>query len=218
MALGNHNDPLKALYGNKFKANGPIKMVLVEPQPAIVTRLRDLTVDMPHVHVLNAAVCGNGSVDGMKQTVSFYEIDMEKVAAMKAPPIFFVKNGQVASLNKSHIMKYKPQVPEIESLIREIQVKCLSFRKVLQRYHVASRELAGLVIDAEGHDSEILATIDWETDDALRPQLLIFEWRSMLAEQRLHHVQRLEQHGYNCSSRVDYENYWCIHIHATDGA
>ena len=129
---------------------------------------------------------------------------------MKHAPIFFVKNGQVASLNRSHILRVsKRYVPHIDSLIREIRVPCVSVAGVLQRSHIGSRSLAGLVIDAEGHDAAILASIDW-SDEALRPHLLVFERLGMGEAERHREVQRLQGLGYACTARVDVENFWCV--------
>ena len=205
LAFGNHNDPIRDLYDGVTISQ--VQFVLVEPQSRIASRLRNMTRNMPMVHVENAVVCAEADSG---QDVPFYEIDMDKVAAMKKAPIFFVKNGQVASLNRSHIVDTSRRfVPEIDSLIRQIKLPCLSVASVLRRYSIGSRDLAGLIIDAEGYDATILASINW-MDAWLRPKVLVFERLGMTSGVRASLENRLRKElGYSCSSLLDAENIWC---------
>lgn len=201
LAFGNRNDPLRPLYR---RLPSDLRVILVEPQPAIAARLRNMTSRMQHVHVAEAAVCSDVSHDH----VTFYGINRTKAAALKGKPVFFLANSQVASLDRQQIVKSKKIVKEIESLIEEIQVQCMSVAGILQRYGIRSNELAGLVIDAEGHDARILASIDW-ADNQLRPQLLIFERTAMASGELKSSVQLMSRAGYNCSRVRDKENVWC---------
>ena len=71
LGFTNHNDPITKLV---LRTTG-LRVLLVEPQPSIATRLRNLSRPYPHVAVHNAAVCQRDAV------VPFYEIDETKVRA-----------------------------------------------------------------------------------------------------------------------------------------
>jgi hypothetical protein len=79
LGFQNHNDPMTKLV---HRATG-LRVVLVEPQPSIVARLRNATAQFPNVAVHHSAVCRRDVA-----ALPFYEIDEAKVRALTRRPIW----------------------------------------------------------------------------------------------------------------------------------
>jgi FkbM family methyltransferase len=154
--------------------------LLVEPVPhlyeALVARYRD----RPGVRLERAAVSTH---DG--------EAPLYRLRSVpgKTPQWF----DQLASLNREVLLKHRSAIPEIESLLIEERVPTVRLETLLARHNVARIDL--LVIDTEGHDYEILRTLDFSR---FRPVLLMFEHQHLSASDKAAAVALLETRGYRC--------------------
>lgn len=152
--------------------------LLVEPVPhlheALVARYRD----RPGVRVERAAVSTH---DG---EAPLYRLRSEPG---KTPEWF----GQLATLNREVLLKHRPSIPEIESLLIEESVPTVRLDTLLKRHGVSRIDL--LVIDTEGHDFEILRALDFTR---FRPVLLMFEHQHLSANDKAAAYALLETQGY----------------------
>lgn len=151
--------------------------LLVEPVPhfyeALVARYRD----RPGVRVERAAV---SSIDG--------EAPLYRLRNVPGQPEWF---GQLATLNREVLLKHRPSIPEIESLLMEESVPTVRLDTLLKRHGVSRIDL--LVIDTEGHDFEILRALDFTR---FRPVLLMFEHQHLSANDKAAAYALLETQGY----------------------
>lgn len=134
--------------------------ILVEPVPHLFEKLKATYADYD-VHLENAAIT---SQNGFQ-------------------PIYRIQGNDstlpdwhdgLASLDKKVILSHVDSIPEIESLIIDETIKTLTFTALLNKYEI--NEINILHIDTEGHDYEILKTIDFET---IRPDIIIYEFHHL---------------------------------------
>lgn len=123
-----------------------IRGLIVEPQEGAFEMLRKNYADQPRVLLVRAAV------SAVEETRDFFTV--------KDSPL------QVASFDRSHLRKSK--VPE-EKIVRT-EIRCRTLEG-LRREH-GFRKFDLVQIDAEGHDYEIIKTIDFGT---AKPSLIRFE-------------------------------------------
>jgi len=152
--------------------------LLVEPVPylyeALVARYRD----RPGMRVERAAV---SAIDG---EAPLYRL---RTVPGKMPEWF----GQLATLNREVLLKHRPSIPEIDSLLIEESVPTVRLDTLLERHGVTRIDL--LVIDTEGHDFEILRALDFTR---FRPVLLMFEHQHLSANDKAAAYALLQTHGY----------------------
>jgi hypothetical protein len=122
-----------------------------------------------------------------------------------------VQNQQIASLSKQHLLKFRKRVPNIDELIRESSLPCHSVASVLRAHSIAPGELFALVVDAEGHDSEVLDGVDWSVT---RPLLLVYEKLHLSQGALARTLREMGQRGYRCNRKLDAENVWCTRTSA----
>src|SRR6267143_1662074 len=153
--------------------------LLVEPVPhlydALVARYRD----RPGVRVERYAV---STRDG---EAAIYRL---RTVPGKTPEWF----SQLATLNREVLLKHRSSIPEIESLLIEERVPTVRLETLLARHGVSRIDL--LVIDTEGHDYEILRTLDFTR---FRPVLLLFEHQHLSANDKAAACALLGTSGYN---------------------
>ncbi len=82
-------------------------------------------------------------------------------------------------------------IPDIESRIVSSEVTALTFESLCRRNRVERVDL--LLIDTEGHDWQILRSIDL---DRHRPRLVIYEHYHLSARDRAAAREHLARHGY----------------------
>ena len=207
LAFRNKNDPVRSLV-NEPAMRSVLRVVLVEPQPRVADELRRMTSNMSLVSVINSAACQSDSPNN----VTFYQISAAKVSALKHKPIWFVKDAQISSLSKAHIQKFRRYVGgDIDRLIEEIAVPCLSVHSLVASVGMAWRDVVGIIIDTEGHDAQVVAGINFME---WKPSLVVYERMHMKADERTATASRLHQQlGYSCSRSLDAENIWCARDH-----
>jgi len=129
LAFQNHNDPLTQL----IIQQPSLRVVLVEPQPHIAARLRNATRGYENVFVHQAAACRSDAAN-----ITFWEIDQSK---LRGSEIWFVREQQIASLDRTHLLKHKAFAHNIAHLTRGIEVPCHSVRTILQLHAIATRRV-----------------------------------------------------------------------------
>lgn len=153
--------------------------LLVEPVPHLFEALVERYRNRPGVRVERAAV---STRDG---EAPFYQL---RRVPGKTPEWF----NLLGSLNREMLLKQRSSIPEIDSLLIEERVPTVRLDTLLARHGVSRIDL--LVIDAEGHDWEILRALDFTR---FRPLLLMFEYQYLSANDKAAAYALLETQGYN---------------------
>jgi FkbM family methyltransferase len=99
---------------------------------------------------------------------------------------------QLATLDREVLLKHRSSIPEIDSLLIEERVPTVRLDTLLARHKVSRIDL--LVIDAEGHDFEILRTLDLAR---FRPTLLMFEHQHLSENDKEAAYALLKTAGYD---------------------
>lgn len=144
-----------------------LRSVLVEPQVAAFTRLRETYRDQPQVTLLQAAI---GEREGERE--------------------LYYRRGtasQAASFNREHLRRHG--IPDDE-IVAE-RVACHTVAEVLRRGGLDHVDL--IQIDAEGHDWPIIRSIDFSR---VQPAILRFEHHHMTNRDADACLELLARHGY----------------------
>lgn len=166
--------------------------VMVEPVPYVFERLRLRHGRNPRLALENAAV---GDRDGSRP---FYMLE-----PLDRPPNRYY--DQMGSFSREHIEKHERFQPGLSAHIREIQVQCLTLSSLLRKHGITQLEL--LHVDAEGHDFEVIRSLDF---DACTPALVLFESGHLRRAERAACEAFLQERGY----RLLYEGRDCLALHA----
>jgi FkbM family methyltransferase len=147
--------------------NYPAHGVLVEPQPRVFERLRNRHERRGDLTLVNAAIDSEGG----------------------SRPFYLAKDADVqfASFDRGHLLRHGLTADEIEA----VEVECLTIDDVLDRAGMESVDL--VQVDAEGHDYEILRSIDL---DRLAPKIIRFEHRHFDRGDLTKWVDTLAEHNY----------------------
>ncbi len=116
---------------------------------------------------------------------------------------------QVGTLNRDFLLRAiagmrswgidGPVPPEVEDAIVSIEVPCVSFNALMEKYRVETIDY--LSIDAEGSDYEIFCSIDFTR---YRPRILVIETGDMQEAQRSDFDARLAKLGLVYLTRMDF--------------
>lgn len=166
--------------------------LMVEPVPHVFDLLRARHGSNPRLVLENLAI---GDTDG---TRPFYCLE-----PLANPPSPFY--NQLGSFSRAHIESHERFFPGVSRHIREIQVPCLRLASLLRKHGITDLDL--LHVDAEGHDFEVLKTLDFES---IAPRLLLFELGHLPRAQREACSAFLEARGY----RLLHEGRDCLALHA----
>lgn len=131
--------------------------ILVEPVKYIYEELRRTYASQSNLHFENSALNMNS---GSRNIYRLRKTD-------DPLPWFYEK---LATFHKDVLIKHKVFIPNILNYIVEEQITCITFDELIRRYNVQKIDL--LVIDTEGHDYEILKTINF---NYLRPKAIFLE-------------------------------------------
>jgi FkbM family methyltransferase len=147
--------------------NYPARGVLVEPQPRVFERLRNRHERRGDLTLVNAAIDSEGG----------------------SRPFYLAKDADVqfASFDRGHLLRHGLTADEIEA----VEVECLTIDDVLDRAGMESVDL--VQVDAEGHDYEILRSINLER---LAPKMIRFEHRHFDRSDLTKWVDTLAEHNY----------------------
>lgn len=128
-------------------------------------------------------------------------VRLERAAIAKEPGIreLFVLDGAApalrasvhSSFSKGVVSSRAAAIGGIEDCITSIPVPCISFEQLCERAGLEDPNL--VVIDTEGHDFEILKSIDLKR---FRPALFVYEHYHLNAGDREACRRRLQEHGY----------------------
>jgi FkbM family methyltransferase len=144
-----------------------LRGVVVEPQASVLDSLEASYADHPQVRVVNAAVAdANGTRD------------------------FYTTAGgpsRKASFFRPQLLKHGIPANQIET----VQVRCATIASLLQEYGFDRCDL--LQIDAEGYDSQIIRTIDF---DAVQPLIVRFEQVHLTNADCEECIELLASHGF----------------------
>jgi FkbM family methyltransferase len=156
--------------------------LMVEPVPYIFERLEANYATVDRVTLVRAAV---GSRDG---TIPFYYL-VDATAEERAQlPDWY---DGIGSFSREAVLGHGKHMPDIESRIIEADVETLTLNSLCARHGIDALDL--LVIDTEGHDWEIIRSIDF---DAIRPALLIYEHFHLPPDDRAACLGHLHEAGY----------------------
>ena len=150
--------------------------ILVEPQTSAVNALRRLYANNDRIVIVKAALdrrCG---------TRTLFTVDSEAVPAWA---------GGMASFQRQTIIKHSALIPEIETMIGEETVDCITFDDVLARLPVERIDL--LQIDAEGFDRYLLSLFPF---DRVRPAIVHWEVKHCTKEEKEDCLDRLGRFKY----------------------
>jgi len=151
--------------------------LLVEPIPHLAEALALRYAGRPGVRVEKAAVAER---DG--------EVTLYRVADEPGAPAWY---QQLATLDRSVLLKHGPSIPNLESRIIQESVPAFCVKSLLERHEIDRIDL--LVIDAEGFDWQILRQFDLSR---FRPRLMMFEHQHLSAGDKASASAMIRRHGY----------------------
>lgn len=156
--------------------------LLIEPLPHIFEHLRATYAGRPHLVLENVAVSRNRTV------ADFYYVTPPEGAHSGLPQW----HAGLGSLSRETLLKHAEQYPEISRHLAQVRVQCVPFEELCAAHSIGVVDL--IACDAEGHDFEILQTIDFELH---RPVVVLFEHHHMTPDQLAACDRLLAQHGYD---------------------
>ncbi len=162
-------------------ANAKWKGLLIEPVPYCFDRLRATFHDAQRFSLEQVAI---GATAGK---ATFYYVDEKAAESIPDLPSWY---DQLGSFDKNHILKHLNGV--LEPFIVEHDVEVLPLTDVLKRNGIRNVHL--LHIDTEGHDYEVLKTLDIAN---LTPIAIFIEHKHLSATQKAEMHSLLHKHGYS---------------------
>jgi FkbM family methyltransferase len=157
--------------------------LLVEPVPYCVERLRVNFSDRERFTVVEAAV---GASSG---EAPFFYVDTTAKDDLPDLPDWY---DQLGAVERGHIAAQLDGV--LEPFIRERMVEVVTLSQLCARHALDHIDL--LHIDAEGHDFEVLKTVDFATHP---PRLILLEQKHLSPGDRDALMDLLTGHGYTLS-------------------
>lgn len=165
---GQHGDPLHAfVMGHRDRT----RCLLLEPQSAVVPKLRATYLDHPAATIVTTAV-------GPEDSLTLFTVlprvwpDLDVMYA-KDWPAYRAPTG-IASADREHVRSWLRTFyrgrESVDSLIAAQTVPCAPLRAILQDQQWDGLDV--LVVDTEGFDAQVIAACDIP---ALRPSLIRFE-------------------------------------------
>jgi len=88
---------------------------------------------------------------------------------------------------------------EILKFIEELDVKCMSLDRLLEKHEIEKLDL--IQIDAEGYDWKILSQLDLRK---YKPEMIIFENANLEETEKKEAIAFLQEMYYVFSMRIDY--------------
>jgi FkbM family methyltransferase len=169
--------------------------VMVEPVPYVFERLRrNYAAVADRVELENAAV---GERDG---PAPFFHMAQAPEAERAGLPDWY---DGIGSFSRETVLSHARKIPGMEARLVATEVPVLTFDSLLTKH--GGREPDLVVIDAEGHDHEILRTIDLE---AHRPRLVVYEHFHLSDADRAAARARLEAAGWD--TMEEGFDTWCL--------
>jgi FkbM family methyltransferase len=154
--------------------------LLIEPVPWCFARLQSNFSDTDRF-VLEQVAVGPGN-----SQATLYCVSEE---ARRVVPDLPQWADQLGSFDRQHILKHLNGI--LEPFIREMEVEVRSLSEILDRNHI--RECHLLHIDTEGHDYQVLRTLDFS---AIRPLAIFVEHKHLNAQEKAALCSLLGERGY----------------------
>ena len=156
--------------------------VMVEPVPYVFESLRRNYAAVPRVALENAAIADR---DG---ELPFFHLRDAGEAERATLPDWY---DGVGSFDRAAILSHAAQMPDVAERIVERRVPTLRFATLCERHGLQRVDL--VVIDTEGHDWEIIRSIDLARH---RPRLLVYEHFHLSPRDRAACRAHVEAQGY----------------------
>jgi FkbM family methyltransferase len=190
-------DGVTADHLRPFAARAGWRGIMVEPVPYVFERLRRNYADIQGVSLENVAISDR---DG---SVTFHYL-AEPARGERVPDRYHL----LGSLSRDLLLR-NPGVPDAERRVVTTELPSVTFASLCEEHGVESLDV--LVIDAEGHDCEILARVDI---DGLRPRVLAYEDVHVPEAEAGEARARLERLGYECLQEGF--DTWCVDTRPDD--
>jgi FkbM family methyltransferase len=162
-------------------ASTPWKGLLIEPVPDCFERLK-ANVQRLGRFVLEQVAIGTPAGEAI-----FYYVSPEAIERLPGLPPWF---DQLGSFDRNHIVKHLEGV--LEPFIIECSVQVRPLSEVLARNRI--QEVHLLHVDAEGHDFEVLKTLDFSRH---APLSIFVEHKHLDDVRKSGMFQLLSKHGYS---------------------
>ncbi len=161
-------------------ANTNWRGLLIEPVPYCFDRLR------AHFHDSQRFCLERVAIGTPAGEASFYYVDAKANEKLPGLPPWF---DRIGSFDRNHIVKHWKG--RLDPFIIECQVQVCPLADVLMRNHI--QEVHLLHVDAEGHDYEILKTVDFAGH---APLCIFIEHRHLSVTHRKEMRHLLRKQGY----------------------
>ncbi|MGI8557956.1 MAG: FkbM family methyltransferase [Solirubrobacteraceae bacterium] len=192
---GNQEDPLlEAIVEHRWRG------IMVEPVPYVFNRLKANYGSMSHVALENAAI---GTREGMFPFFHLAEVKDHRVARL---PRWY---DGIGSFELESVLTHREEIPDLAQRLITTTVKTLTFDALLTKHNVERVDL--LLIDTEGHDAEVLRSIDLARH---RPRLLVYEHFHLDLEDRRECRQQVREAGYELLEEGF--DTWCLRTEPSD--
>ena len=158
---GLRNDPIR-----EFVIRDRWAGILVEPLPYVFDQLKDnyRRLKGSHLVFVNAAISTSNSDE-----ISFWTFDETFLATLSLEErMYYLRK---ASCNVENLKTFFKSSYDFEQAVKKIRVPCLTLSYLVEKYWTRGK-VDLLVIDAEGHESSIIPSIDF---DVLNPEAIFFE-------------------------------------------
>ncbi len=177
---GLRNDPIR-----EFIVRDRWTGILVEPLPTVFEQLKR-----------NYAYCDNSRLifenAAISNSASHLDFWTFNEAFLNSFPLEQkMRFLRKSSFDKNHLQKFIPQGRNIEEIVSRIEVPCISLRNLVLK-HQLQNQIDLFVIDAEGHETVIIPSIDFSV---MRPKAIFFEFDHLGAEKEKIY-QFLRNNGY----------------------
>ncbi|MGZ4201448.1 MAG: FkbM family methyltransferase [Thermoleophilaceae bacterium] len=192
---GEQHDHLRPLILSR-----PWRGIMVEPVPYVYERLRRNYESQGRIVLENLAVTDR---DG---TLPFFHLRQPRPDELERLPDWY---DGIGSFSREAVASHADQIPDIEDRIVERQVPALTFGALCRRNRVDQVDL--LLIDTEGHDWEILRSIDFVV---WHPRLVIYEHYHLSAPDRAAARAHMERQGYQ-TMEEGFDTF-CVNAHIED--
>ncbi|TXI84644.1 MAG: FkbM family methyltransferase [Cupriavidus sp.] len=186
---GDQLDPLKdAIRTRNWRG------IMVEPVPYVFEKLKLRHGGNPRLTLENIAISKQAGV------MPFYHLRNAEEQGLEKPPRWYDALG---SFSKDVVLKHEDLIPDLRERLTESNVNVTTFDELCSRNNVKQVDL--IHIDTEGHDFEILKTIDLPR---YRPKVVIYEHHHLNPVDRAAAQDYLRKAGYAVFEEI--LDTWCI--------
>jgi len=186
---GDQLDPLKEAIRDKNW-----KGIMVEPVPYVFEKLKLRHGNNPRLTLENIALSKQAGV------MPFYHLRNAEEQDLEKPPRWYDALG---SFSLEVVLKHEDLIPDLRERLMESNVNVTTFDALCSKNHVQQVDL--IHIDTEGHDFEILKTIDLPR---YRPKLVIYEHHHLNPVDRAAAQEYLRKNGYEVFEEI--LDTWCL--------